>query len=159
MPGLSTHVRGYYESPIGLLEVRGSERGIFSITFTDEEKEDAGVHEILHPCMDQLHAYFGGAQQDFHSLPLAIQSTDFQLLVWEHLISIPYGETKTYGEVAKEIGHPAAVRAVGTAVGRNSLSLLIPCHRVLPASGAVGEYAHGAWRKEWLLNHEKQHTG
>ena len=159
MPGLATHVRGYYESPIGLMEVRGSERGIFAITFAEEEREDAGVHEILQPCIDQLHSYFSEDRHDFHSLPLAIQSTDFQLLVWEHLVTIPYGKTRTYGEVAEGIGHPKAVRAVGTAVGRNPLSLLIPCHRIIPASGEVGEYASGAWRKEWLLNHEKQHAG
>jgi len=155
MPGLATHVRGYYHSPIGLLEVRGSELGIFSIAFQEEEREDAGVHEILQPCIDQLHEYFSGGEHHFHSLPLALQSTDFQLEVWEHLITIPYGKTATYGEVAEAIGHPNAVRAVGSAVGRNRLSLLIPCHRVLPSSGEVGEYAHGSWRKEWLLEHER----
>lgn len=152
------HVRGYYESPIGLLEVRGTKRGIFSITFTEEEKEDANVHEELQQCMDQLHTYFLGGVQQFHSLPLAMHSTDFQLRVWEYLLRIPYGETVSYGEVARAIGEPKAVRAVGTAVGRNPLMLLVPCHRVLPASGAVGEYAHGAWRKEWLLRHEQTHS-
>jgi len=155
MQGVSAHVCGYYESPIGLLLVRGSGRGIFSVLFVEEEREDAGLHEILQPCMDQLHAYFSGAQHNFHSLPLTIQSTDFQLQVWEYLITIPYGKTRTYSEVAASIGHPKAIRAVGSAVGRNPLSLLIPCHRVVPASGEVGEYAHGAWRKEWLLRHEK----
>ncbi|PIR53474.1 cysteine methyltransferase [Candidatus Peregrinibacteria bacterium CG10_big_fil_rev_8_21_14_0_10_49_10] len=156
MPGLSTHVRGYYPSPIGLLEVRGSQRGIFSITFIEEEKPDAGLYDILQPCIDQLHAYFSTDKHQFHSLPLALHSTDFQLQVWEYLMSIPYGNTVTYGEIAEAIGHPKAVRAVGSAVGRNPLSILIPCHRVLPASGEVGEYAHGAWRKEWLLLHEKK---
>jgi len=149
------HRRGYYESPIGLLEVRGTNKGIFSIVFTEEEKEDADVHEELQPCMDQLHKYFLGEAQHFHSLPLALHSTDFQLKVWEYLLGVPYGETVSYGEVAKAIGEPKAVRAVGTAVGRNPLMLLVPCHRVLPVSGEVGEYAHGSWRKEWLLRHEK----
>jgi len=96
MQGVSAHVCGYYESPIGLLLVRGSGRGIFSVLFVEEEREDAGLHEILQPCMDQLHAYFSGAQHNFHSLPLTIQSTDFQLQVWEYLITIPYGKTRTY---------------------------------------------------------------
>jgi len=159
MQGVSAHVHSYYESPIGLLLVRGSERGISSVLFVEGEREDAGVYEILQPCMDQLHAYFSGSQHNFHSLPLAIQSTDFQLQVWEYLITIPYGETRTYSQVAAGIGHPKAVRAVGSAVGRNPLLLLIPCHRVVPASGEVGEYAHGAWRKEWLLRHEHSVLG
>jgi methylated-DNA-[protein]-cysteine S-methyltransferase len=156
MPTQLVHARGYYESPIGLLEVRGSSRGVFSILFAEKEEEDASLHESLQPCIDQLHSYFSGNTHDFHSLPLAIQSTDFQLKVWEHLLRIPYGETLTYGEVAAAIGEPKAVRAVGTAVGRNPLTLLIPCHRVLPASGKIGEYAHGSWRKEWLLEHEQK---
>ena len=159
MQGVSAHVHSYYESPIGLLLVRGSERGISSVLCVEGEREDAGVYEILQPCMDQLHAYFSGSQHNFHSLPLAIQSTDFQLQVWEYLITIPYGETRTYSQVAAGIGHPKAVRAVGSAVGRNPLSLLIPCHRVVPVSGEVGEYAHGAWRKEWLLRHEHSVLG
>lgn len=153
---LLRYVRGYYESPIGLLEVRGSEKGIFAISFVQVEQEESGVHEVLQPCMDQLHRYFSGERHDFHSLQLAIHSTDFQLKVWEEITGIAYGQTLTYGEVAERIGHPAAVRAVGTAVGRNPLSLLIPCHRVVPASGELGQYAHGAWRKEWLLDHERK---
>lgn len=156
MPTQSIHARGYYESPIGTLEVRSSDRGIFSLTFVQEEQDDAGIHDILQPCMDQLHSYFSTEKHSFHSLQLAIHSTDFQLKVWESVSEIPYGTTVTYGEIAKVIGHPNAVRAVGTAVGRNPLPVIIPCHRVLPASGNVGEYSCGVWRKEWLLEHEQK---
>ena len=82
------------------------------------------------------------------------QATDFQLKVWQHLLTIPYGKTTTYGAIAKAIGYEGAVRAVGTAVGRNPLPVIVPCHRVLPRSGGIGEFSCGVWRKQWLLKHE-----
>jgi O-6-methylguanine DNA methyltransferase len=78
------------------------------------------------------------------------------MTVWEHVLAIPFGQTRTYGALAEELGRPEAARAVGQAVGTNHLALLIPCHRVVPAAGGVGEYAWGSWRKEWLLRHEQQ---
>ncbi|TSC99965.1 MAG: methylated-DNA-[protein]-cysteine S-methyltransferase [Candidatus Peregrinibacteria bacterium Greene1014_49] len=74
--------------------------------------------------------------------------------MWDALLEIPFGQTVTYGQLAKEIGHPGAARAVGTAVGDNPLAIIVPCHRVLPATGGIGEYASGSDRKEWLLKHE-----
>lgn len=147
---------GHYHSPIGLVEVRGSPKGIAFIKFTEEEHPEADVHPVLQDCMDRLHAYFDGKKDAFVGMALAIHAAEFQLSVLEELMKIPHGETITYGEIADRIQKPKAVRAVGTAVGRNPLSLVLPCHRVLPASGKTGEYAWGSWRKEWLLNHEQQ---
>lgn len=151
---LATYVRGHYESPIGLLEVRGSEKGILSVVFVEDEHPEAGVYHELQDCMDRLHHYFRGEQDAFSGLPLCLESSDFALKVQEQLMKVPYGKTVTYGDIAQAIGQPAACRAVGTAVGANPLSLVLPCHRVLPASGDVGQYAWGSWRKEWLLQHE-----
>ena len=86
---------------------------------------------------------------------IALYGTDFQILVWKTLLDIPRGQTKTYGAVANEIGKPKAYRAVGSAVGANPISGIIPCHRVLPASGGVGNYLWGAEKKEAILTIEK----
>lgn len=148
-------VTTYLQTPIGWLRVRGSERGILAVAFVEEDPKDVEEHDCLRDCLEQLQEYFAEGESTFHSLPLLVQATDFQDKVYEALWDIPYGQTQTYEDVAKYIGHPKASRAVGTALGRNALSIILPCHRVVPKSGKTGEYAWGAWRKEWLLAHEK----
>lgn len=101
----------------------------------------------------QLAEYFDGARRDF-DVPLAPRGTGFQRLVWRELAKIPYGETRSYGELARALGRPAASRAVGAANGRNPISILVPCHRVIAGSGALTGYAGGLAAKRWLLEHE-----
>lgn len=111
---------------------------------------------VLEQAKEQLTNYFSGALQVF-DLPVWVNGTDFQRRVWDALKTIPYGETRSYSEIAARIEHPKAVRAVGSANGRNPVSLIVPCHRVINAGGGLGGYAGGLKFKEWLLNHEKEH--
>jgi methylated-DNA-[protein]-cysteine S-methyltransferase len=101
----------------------------------------------------QLTAYFSGQRTQFE-LPLRLQGTPFQQRVWAALQTIPYGETLSYGELAQQIGQPTASRAVGLANGRNPVSIVVPCHRVIGANGKLTGYGGGIERKQWLLNHE-----
>ena len=86
--------------------------------------------------------------------PVAAEGTEFQRKVWNATRKIPYGETRTYAQIAAQIGHPKAVRAVGTALGKNPVCVIVPCHRVVPSGGGIGQYAYGAAMKRWLLDHE-----
>jgi len=104
----------------------------------------------------QLAEYFAGRRRDF-DLPLRLEGTDFQRRVWQALQEIPYGATWSYGEQAKRIGNPNASRAVGLANGRNPISILVPCHRVIGANGSLTGYGGGVERKRWLLAHEGLH--
>ena len=106
----------------------------------------------------QLREYFAGERTMF-DLPLAPDGTGFQRIVWEALERIPYGVTRTYGELAAAIGRPAASRAVGSANSRNPISIIVPCHRVIGANGTLTGYAGGMRAKQWLLDHEQRHVG
>ena len=116
-----------------------------------EEKADVPVFDAAFHWLDD---YFAGEQPDPEELPLAPAGTDFRQAVWRELLQIPYGETLTYGELAARIGC-ASARAVGGAVGRNPISIIIPCHRVLGADGSLTGYAGGTECKRWLLAHEE----
>lgn len=105
----------------------------------------------------QLAAYFAGERRDF-DLPLAPQGTPFQQRVWDALLAIPYGAVRSYGDVARAIGRPAASRAVGAANGRNPIAIIVPCHRVIGASGQLTGYGGGLPTKRWLLEHEQRHA-
>ncbi len=105
--------------------------------------------------VEQLKEYFNGKRKAFDSLHLHYPATDFQRAVWDALLEVPYGEVITYGELAEKAGHKGAARAVGTVMNVNPLPIIIPCHRVLPADRSLGEYAYGADKKMWLLQHEK----
>lgn len=105
----------------------------------------------------QLHEYFAGERTAF-DVPLDPDGTGFQKLVWQALEQIPYGVTRSYGELAKAIGRPAASRAVGMANSRNPISIIVPCHRVIGANGSLTGYAGGMRVKQWLLEHEQRHT-
>ena len=106
----------------------------------------------------QLDAYFAGEREDF-DLPLALHGTDFQMRVWEQLTRIPYGETISYSQLALRLGDPKLVRAVGLANGRNPVSIIVPCHRVIGADGSLVGYGGGLERKQWLLEHEAVTSG
>ena len=116
-----------------------------------------GVHPLLATLATQLAEYFAGARTTF-TVPLAPQGTDFQLRAWNYLQDIPHAQTRTYAQQARALGRPTAVRAVAQANARNLLCILIPCHRVLGASGHLTGYAGGLARKRWLLRHERSHA-
>jgi methylated-DNA-[protein]-cysteine S-methyltransferase len=148
----------YYQSPIGMIEIAGTEGGIYSILFEDEFKdvaymEEEDIPKVLHDCYNQLYEYFKGIRKEF-SLPFLIEGTDFQKKVWKALTTIPFGKTATYKDIAERIGNEKAVRAVGMTNSKNLISIIIPCHRVIGANGKLTGYAGGLWRKKWLLEHE-----
>jgi methylated-DNA-[protein]-cysteine S-methyltransferase len=148
--------RAYYNSPIGRIEVQANEQGITSVLFAEEESalpERENLH--IREAVKQLGEYFSGERMTF-TVPLHLEGTPFQRGVWTQLQSIPYGSTVSYSELAAAIGNSRAVRAVGTANGKNRIALLIPCHRVIGKQQELAGYAWGTWRKEWLLEHEKQ---
>ncbi|MEH7239147.1 methylated-DNA--[protein]-cysteine S-methyltransferase [Bacillus sp. JJ1562] len=150
-----------YESPIGVIEISGTHEAIHSILFSEESKKVNMLHsdtpQLLVECYNQLDEYFKGNRHEF-TLPYHIKGTDFQKTVWEALKEIPYAETGSYKDVAVSIGNEKAIRAVGSANGKNKLSIVIPCHRVIGSTGKLTGYAGGLWRKEWLLQHEKSST-
>jgi methylated-DNA-[protein]-cysteine S-methyltransferase len=113
----------------------------------------AGAAAVLDEARRQLDAYFAGRRRHFE-LPLGPEGTPFQHRVWALLLGVPFGETVTYGWLALQLARPAAARAVGAAVGRNPLSIITPCHRVVGANGALIGFAGGLARKAWLLAHE-----
>ncbi|MFN7993614.1 MAG: methylated-DNA--[protein]-cysteine S-methyltransferase [Bryobacteraceae bacterium] len=137
-----------------------SETGIRAIEFEPESPIDARPSEanpLLCRAFQQLRAYFAGELRDF-DLPLDLQGTEFQKRVWRQLCTIPYGETRSYSFVANAIGIPKAVRAVGAANGRNPIPIVVPCHRVIGAAGALVGYGGGLPLKRLLLDLEARHS-
>ncbi len=143
-----------YPSPLGPLILRSDGQALTTAVFGTTWNEVAYRPDpVIQRAMGQLEAYFAGEPLGF-DLPIRMEGTRFQQDVWHFLMSIPWGTTWTYGELARALGKPKAARAVGAAVGANPLAIIIPCHRVLPASGGWGGYRWGVWRKAWLLRHE-----
>ena len=147
--------KSYYKSPIGLIEIRANDSGLLVVTFLNEEgqTEDAPSNTITEKTASQLTEYFAGTRPIF-DVPLAPFGTPFQQQVWAELLRIPFGKTDSYSAIAQKLNNPLSVRAVGTANGRNPIAVIIPCHRVIGASGALTGYAGGLWRKEFLLDLE-----
>jgi methylated-DNA-[protein]-cysteine S-methyltransferase len=144
--------RAYYSSPIGFVEIAATSEAISSVNFTSEST-DNDSSPLLSIALEQMDEYFEGSRKEFQ-LPLAPEGTDFQKRVWSELLNIPYGATCSYLDVARALGDANAIRAVGAANGRNPISIIIPCHRVIGADGSLTGYGGGLWRKEWLLRHE-----
>lgn len=140
-------------SPLGVLTLSATKKKIISINFDEDKSPSPSLPPILEKGIKQIEEYFGGHRKTF-SLPLELEGTEFQTLVWKELLKIPYGETRAYGDIASNIGRPKAMRAVGAANGSNRISLVIPCHRVIGKDGKLVGYGSGLWRKEWLLGHE-----
>ena len=133
-----------------------SDHGITSIYFVDEVKQP-NPNSLTEKAKNQLSAYFAGEPVTF-DLPLLPTGTAFQQQVWQQLCKIPYGETCSYGDLASDLNNPKAVRAVGAANGKNPISIIVPCHRVIGANGTLTGYAGGLDRKAWLLNLENAQT-
>lgn len=149
-----------HESPVGPLLLAVSDDGVHAVEFHASRhpvKRDARWVEADHPLLDtlaaQLDEYFAGERRDF-DLPLAPEGTDFQRTVWHALARIPYGDTTSYAQLASTIGHPSAVRAVGAANGRNPIPIVLPCHRVIGADGALTGFGGGLPTKRFLLELE-----
>jgi methylated-DNA-[protein]-cysteine S-methyltransferase len=148
----------YYNSQIGVIEITSSEKGILSLDFADKAGGNTELPECLNDCLLQLDEYFKGKRKEF-SVEILPSGTDFQMKVWEKLREIPYGKTASYADIAEAAGNRKAVRAVGGANNKNKIAIIIPCHRVIGSNGSLTGYAGELWRKEWLLNHEKNYGG
>ncbi len=145
-----------YESPLGSLTVAAGPAGFMALRFDGERPAlDAAAHDpdALAPVVAQLDEYFAGRRRAF-DLPLDLAGTPFQREVWAALLAIPYGSTSTYAELARAVGRPDAVRAVGAAVGRTPVPIVVPCHRALGSDGALTGYRGGLERKRALLQLE-----
>lgn len=149
-PGTSS-VTGVHSvaTPIGPLLLSAEDGRLSGVAFA-ASAEARSADPLLLEAEAQLHAYFAGELRRFE-LPLAPRGTEFQRSVWEALLEIPYGSTSTYSELAAAIGRPSACRAVGAANGRNPLAVIVPCHRVIGAAGALTGYGGGLERKRLLL--------
>lgn len=156
-------------TPIDPLTLVASKHGLRAILWSndldgsrdrDRVRWDGAVEgssPILDETIEQLDAYFDGSLRSF-DLPLDPQGTDFQVEVWHALAKVPYGETTTYGKQSAELGKPRAIRAVASANGRNPLSIVLPCHRIIGADGSLTGFAAGLEAKAWLLDHEAKHA-
>ena len=152
--------QAYYTSPIGTIEVVASQHAIISVLFTEDAVQATtnGLPACLQICLQQLDEYFNGSRQTF-DLPVAASGTAFQYQVWRQLSHIPFGRTLSYSDLSFQLGNIGAIRAVGSANGKNKLLLIRPCHRVIGAKGQLVGYAGGLWRKRWLLDHERKIAG
>lgn len=137
-------------SPVGELTLTEENGALTGLYFGARPGGEEGSSPLLEEAARQLRAYFAGQRQAF-SLPLAPRGTAFQLQVWQALQTIPYGEVRTYGEIARAIGKPKACRAVGMANHKNPISIIVPCHRVVGADGSLTGYGGGLAAKEFLL--------
>lgn len=148
-------------SPVGTLTLVAGTNGLAAILWEDDRPGRVALgamteqpgHPVLIETEAQLRAYFAGERTTF-DLPLDMAGSDFQKRVWAQLLSIPFGQTRTYGEIARAIGSPNAVRAVGAANGRNPVSIVAPCHRVIGSNGTLTGFAGGLEAKRYLLAHE-----
>lgn len=140
----------YWQSPCGLMAISADNQGITSIRFVSESTAEASPSDLTQACCEQLEAYFEGRLTTF-SVPLNPSGTAFQQQVWRQLQTIPYGHTVSYGDIADGIGKPTASRAVGMANGKNPLTIIVPCHRVIGSNGKLTGYAGGLTRKQFLL--------
>jgi methylated-DNA-[protein]-cysteine S-methyltransferase len=149
------------DSPVGRLTLVASDAGLAAILWPNDELDrvrlgepiERNDHPVLLETERQLREYFAGRRKVFE-LPLDFHGTEFQRKVWAALLTIPYGETRSYAQIARQIGQPAAVRAVGAANGKNPISIVAPCHRVIGSNGTLTGFAGGLDAKAFLLAHE-----
>jgi methylated-DNA-[protein]-cysteine S-methyltransferase len=150
-----------FASPVGRLTLVGSDRGLVAVLWENDDPARVRIgapvennrHPVLVEVAEQLGDYFAGRRTRF-DVPLDFRGTDFQKSVWSALLTIPFGETRTYAEIARQIGRPTAFRAVGAANGRNPVSIIAPCHRVIGSDGSLTGFAGGLEAKNFLLRLE-----
>jgi len=150
-----------HPSPVGDLLISGNDSFISGIRYADLHPELAEkavppdeAPALLRRCALHLDEYFAGWRRTF-GLQLQQEGTSFQQTVWQGLLKIPFGQTNTYADLARQIGNKKSSRAVGLANGKNQIAIMIPCHRIIGTSGNLTGYNGGLWRKKWLLDHEK----
>jgi len=173
-------VASWIETPLGPMLAIASDEGLELLEFVDRRALETelrelgrkwnrstrarpsqgvsivpGDHPILARTAEQLREYFAGTRRTF-DIPLRLQGSPFQVAAWRALCAIPYGETRSYADMARSVGSPGAVRAIGRANGQNRLCIVVPCHRVIQADGSLCGYGGGRWRKQWLLDHERR---
>lgn len=157
-------MHGYFTtlpSPVGVLLLTSDGRALTGLYLGENAGEPVGGLEVgwqrseepFRVAIEQLNDYFSGRRREF-DVPLAATGTGFQQRVWAALATIPFGETRSYGDIARSLGQPGASRAVGLANGQNPISIIVPCHRVIGANGTLTGYGGGLERKRWLLEHE-----
>lgn len=153
----------YLQTPIGRLLLVADKDGLRYVDFPNQD-QDARIEpgwqrgrRFLVRAIEQLEAYFAGDLQVF-DVALAARGTAFRKTVWDELVRIPYGQTISYGELARRIRQPSASRAVGAANGANPLPIIVPCHRVIGSSGKLTGFGGGLPTKHWLLEHERRHA-
>jgi len=168
--GRALLVASWIETPLGPMLAIAGDEGLELLEFVDRralETELAdlrrtlkgaaivpGEHPVLTQTAAELREYFAGVRRTF-DIPLKLQGSPFQLAAWRALCEIPYGETRSYSDMARRVGSAGAVRAIGRVNGQNRLAIVIPCHRVIRADGTLCGYGGGKWRKQWLLEHER----
>jgi O-6-methylguanine DNA methyltransferase len=164
MPALAVSApvsRLCFDSPLGPLAVSALAAGVCDVEFLDDgdtrgtTTDDAAGQSLAARTVRELAEYFAGERTEF-TVPLALDGTDFQRAVWAKLTKVPYGATCSYDDIARALGNPAAVRAVGQANGRNRVAVIVPCHRVINKGGGLGGYGGGLWRKRFLLDLEQR---
>jgi len=162
MDGMTMTFFTEHASPLGTLLLAASGRGLCGLYFEEHKYFDGprdwqrnDQHALLRDTASQLDEYFAGHRAGFN-LALDLRGTPFQQAVWRALLALPYGATSHYGEIARRIDNPKAIRAAGTAIGRNPVSIIVPCHRVLGATGELSGYAGGLERKRYLLDLEHE---
>ena len=146
----------YYKSPIGHLKIISNSESLISVEFVNNIKEEINSNKIIEDCITQLDEYFNGKRKIFN-LNLSLAGTDFQKKVWGELLKIPFGEVKTYKEIANAVDCPNGSRAVGNANNKNRIAIIIPCHRVIGSNNSLTGYAAGIDIKKWLLEHEERY--
>lgn len=155
---MTTH-HAYIDSPMGPIAISGDEDFVSEVKFVAEMGTDTNnLPKVLRDCKQQLLEYFEGKRQQFE-LRLSQAGTDFQRRVWDQLVAIPYGATTSYMQLSKQLGDVKAIRAVGTANGRNNIAIIVPCHRVIGSNGTLVGYAGGLDKKKWLLEFEARQSG
>jgi methylated-DNA-[protein]-cysteine S-methyltransferase len=151
----------YYQSPLGLLRIGGTDTYISEISFVDHLDEsdyrrpglEGPATPMVIQCIEQLIQYFQGQRRVFE-FPVHQEGTPFQQRVWNELMSIPFGKTLSYLDLSRRLGDTKAIRAAASANGRNNIAIVVPCHRVIGSKRDLVGYAGGLWRKKWLLDHE-----
>ncbi len=156
---MTTKYVSYLHSPIGQLKLTADENSISSILFVfdDTEMDAENSNEVLETCKQQLNEYFSGLRTEF-DVEINQEGSEFQKRVWNELVKITHGKTVSYNYIAERVGGKNMMRAVGSANGKNQISIIVPCHRVIGSDGSLTGYAGGMWRKEWLLKHEDKYS-
>lgn len=147
-----------YTSPIGRIKIVADNDCIQQLTFLEDAETipQSNLVEspiVIHQCIEELIEYFNGARKQF-TVPIHQEGTDFQQRVWKELYEVPFAKTMSYAELAKKLGDPKVIRAAAAANGKNSIAIIVPCHRIIGSDRNLTGYAWGLARKKWLLQHE-----